>query len=404
LLAAQVYHTIVASVESASSGGPSVRVAHFDCFSGASGDMLLGALIDAGVPPRVIGSGIASLRVPITLSLEKVKRCGIAATHVKITAPDDQPHRHLRDIEAILDRSSLGEKPRDLAKRMFRRLAEAEAAVHELPIEKVHFHEVGALDSIADFVGTAIGLVHLDVERFTARSIPVGCGMIDCQHGRMPIPAPATALLLQGVPLAASNVQTELTTPTGAAILTTVVNEWTDSPAMTLEAVGHGAGSRDLHEQPNILRLLIGSAANQPTGERVWVLETNLDDVPGEIVGYTMERLFEAGALDAWTTPVQMKKNRPGVQITVLADDAKFADLEQILFRETGTLGVRRCRYDRTNLPREMSSISTRWGDVKVKAGKPEYEDCARIAREHGIALSAVVDEIKKLLATDENS
>jgi uncharacterized protein (TIGR00299 family) protein len=398
ILVRQVYHTPRGSVKLSIEEDASVRVAHFDCFSGASGDMVLGALVDAGVPVEAIRAGLDSLGVPITLTVERVQRGGIAATHVKIIAPTEHKHRHLKDIETIIDRGRLTDTQRELAKRMFRRLAEAEAEVHGVAIEKVHFHEVGALDSIADFVGSAIGLDLLGVERFTCRSVPTGSGTIECEHGRMPVPAPATARLLLGVPLATSIVSTELTTPTGAAILTSVVTEWTDSPEMTIEQIGCGAGTKDFKEQPNVLRLMVGTAANPTKGDRVWCLETNLDDVSGEIVGYTVERLFAAGALDVWTTAIQMKKSRPGVQISVLADDAHLPELEQILFRETSTLGIRRCQFERTKLPRETAVVTTSWGPVRVKAGKPEYEDCAQIARQHGVALREVLETVKNLI------
>jgi uncharacterized protein (TIGR00299 family) protein len=227
--------------------------------------------------------------------------------------------------------------------------------------------------------------------------VPTGSGTIECEHGRLPVPAPATARLLQGVPLASSTIATELTTPTGAAILTTVVTEWTDSPAMTVERIGCGAGTKDFQEQPNVLRLMVGTAANPAECDRVWLLETNLDDVPGEIIGYTVEWLFAAGALDVWTTAIQMKKNRPGVLLSVLAVDEKLRALEEIVFRETGTLGVRRCRYERTKQPRLESTVETEWGAVRLKAGKPEYEDCARIARENNLPLHEVMETAKKL-------
>jgi uncharacterized protein (TIGR00299 family) protein len=380
-----------------------VRVAHFDCFSGASGDMILAALIDAGAPIPEIAGGLESLQLPLNFAVERVTRCGIAGAKVNITSPAEQKHRHLSDIEAIIHRGKLSEKQRELAKRMFRRLAEAEAAVHSIPIEKVHFHEVGAIDSIADFVGAAIGIDLLNLDRITARSIPVGSGMVNCEHGRMPVPAPATARLLAGIPIAASSIQTELTTPTGAAILTSVVDEWVDSPTMTIESIGCGAGSKDFKEQPNLLRLFVGDAANQPIGDRVWLLETNLDDVTGEIIGHTTERLLAGGALDVWTTAIQMKKNRPGVQVSLLADESTRESLEQILFRETGTLGVRRCRYDRTKLPRQESTVETKWGPVRVKAGKPEYEDCARIAREQNVSLTSVLKSAASRSETAES-
>ncbi len=368
-----------------------MRTAHFDCFSGASGDMILGALIDAGVDGEAIRAGLDSLGLPIKLTIERVKRGGIVATHARIEAPHEHVHRHLHHVEAIIDKGRLSEKQKTLAKGFFRRLAEAEATVHGIPIEKVHFHEVGALDSIADFVGAAIGLDLLGAERITSRSVPPGSGTIQCEHGLMPVPAPATALLLRGVPLASSTIDTELTTPTGAAILTSVVTEWTDSPAMTVERIGHGAGSKDFPTQPNVLRLLVGMAtANPGETDTVWLMETNLDDVPGEVIGYTIERLFAAGALDVWTTPIQMKKQRPGVVLSVLTHDDMVGELERIMFRETGTLGIRRCRYQRMIQPRPEETVQTPWGPVRVKAGKPEYDDCARLAREHNVPLREV--------------
>lgn len=372
-----------------------MRVAHFDCFSGASGDMLLGALIDAGVDEGAIRLAIDSLALPIKLTTERVKRAGIAATFARIDAPHEHAHRHLHHVEAIIDKGTLTDRQRELAKSFFRRLAEAEAAVHGIEIKKVHFHEVGALDSIADFVGVAVGLDLLGVERFTSRSVPPGSGTVKCDHGVMPVPAPATAMLLRGVPLASSEVVDELTTPTGAAVLTTVVCEWNDSPRMTVERIGCGAGSKDFPGHANVLRLLVGTAANPSTADSVWLLETNLDDVTGEVVGYTCERLLATGALDVWTTAIQMKKQRPGVLLSVLAAESEITNLESILFRETGTLGVRRCRYERTKQPREETTVATKWGPVRVKAGKPEYDDCAKIAREREVPLREVIDGTK---------
>jgi uncharacterized protein (TIGR00299 family) protein len=375
-----------------------VRVLHFDCFSGASGDMILGALIDAGVDADAIRAALDSLGLPIALTVERVKRCGIAAIYVKIETPHEIVHRHLHHVEAIIDKGRLSDRQKGLAKSFFRRLADAEAEVHGVPVEKVHFHEVGALDSIADFVGAAVGLDLLGAERFTSRSVPPGSGTVKCEHGLMPVPAPATALLLRGVPLASSTIETELTTPTGAAILTSVVNEWIDSPTMTVEKIGHGAGTKDFPGQPNVLRLLVGTAANPAETDSVWILETNLDDVPGEIIGYAIERLFDAGALDVWTTPIQMKKNRPGVVLSLLAPADRIATLEEVVMRETGTFGVRRHWVQRSKLCREACIVETPWGAVKAKRGEraglrivtPEYEDCARVAREHGVPLRDV--------------
>jgi uncharacterized protein (TIGR00299 family) protein len=372
-----------------------VRVAHFDCFSGISGDMVLGAVIDAGVDADAIRAGLDSLGLPIKLVVEPVKRGTFAAKHARVEAPDEHAHRHLHHIEAIINKGKLTDRQRDLALRIFRRLGEAEAAAHGKPIEKIHFHEVGALDSIADIVGSAIGLDLLGVDKFTSRSVPTGTGTVTGAHGVMPVPAPGTVALLKGVPIAPSDIPFELTTPTGAAILTTIVSEWVESPRLRLERTGHGAGTRDFPDRPNMLRLLVGTtngSANQVDSDTVWLLETNLDDVPGEVIGYTCERLMAAGALDTWTAAVQMKKQRPGVVLSVLAAEERVAELEQIMFRETGTLGVRRCRYERTKQPRTESTVQTPWGPVRVKAGKPEYEDCARLAREHGVPLREIVN------------
>jgi pyridinium-3,5-bisthiocarboxylic acid mononucleotide nickel chelatase len=390
-------------------GGGAVRVAHFDCFSGISGDMTLAALFDVGVPVEPVLAGIASLGLPVKIDVQKVRKGGFAATQIAVEAPHEHKHRHLPDIEKILARGSLTERQRELAMKIFRRLGEAEAAAHGLPLEKVHFHEVGALDSIADIAGSAIALDLLGAERFTSTPVPTGAGTVKCAHGLMPIPAPGTAELLRGVPLRPTSIQAELTTPTGAAILTSVVAEYVESPAMTVERIGHGAGKRDLAEQPNLLRLFVGQAFLPATAGRnacptadsdaVWVMETNLDDVPGEVIGYCFDLLFAAGALDVWTTPIAMKKNRPGVLLSVIAPAAVVAAVEEVLFRETHTFGVRRHLAERHKLKREAATVETPWGPVKGKLGwlqggapvfTPEYEDCARLAREQHVALRDV--------------
>jgi uncharacterized protein (TIGR00299 family) protein len=380
-----------------------VRALHFDCFSGISGDMTVAALLDAGVDADAVRSGIDSLGLPINLRIAKVRKGGFAATQVEFQAPEEHEHRHLPHVEEIIARGRLTERQRELALRIFRKLAVAEATVHGMPLEQVHFHEVGALDSIADIVGAAIGLDLLGAERVTARSVPTGSGTVKCAHGLMPIPAPGTAELLKGVPLAATAIKGELTTPTGAAILTSVVQEWNEQPAMTIERIGHGAGQRELLDQPNLLRIFVGAASQSaPAGgeqDDVWVLETNLDDVPAEVIGYCFEQLFAAGALDVFATPIQMKKNRPGVLLSVLAPDGAVPALEAILFRETETFGVRRYQVRRHKLRRETLTVETPWGSVRGKRGwreggpsvfTPEYEDCARVARQHGIALREV--------------
>jgi uncharacterized protein (TIGR00299 family) protein len=367
--------------------------------------MTLGAVIDLGVSADAIRSALDSLGLPITMKVEKVRKGGFAATFVEIEAKDEKNHRHLPQVETIIAKGNLTPKQRDVALRIFRRIAEAEAKVHGIALEKVHFHEVGALDSIADIVGAAVGLDLLGVERFTSGPVATGYGTVKCAHGMMPVPAPATAELLSGVPLRATSIEAELTTPTGAAILTTVVNEWLTAPALTIERVGLGAGKRNLPEQPNVLRVLLGetAATGELTGvetDQVWILETNLDDLSAEVIGYCYDSLFAAGAVDVWTAPIFMKKNRPGVMLSVLAPESAMNAVEEVLFRETSTLGVRRYPAQRHKLHREARTVTTPFGPVKGKLAwreghppifSPEYDDCARIARENGIALKNVI-------------
>jgi uncharacterized protein (TIGR00299 family) protein len=392
-----------------------VRVAHFDCFSGISGDMTLAALIDAGVEAQAVCGAIASLGLPVTVEVERVRKGGFAATHVRVEAPEEHTHRFLPDVEQILRRGSLTPRQQDLALHIFRRLAEAEAAVHGMPLEKVHFHEVGALDSLADIAGSAVALDLLGVERFTSGPVAVGSGMVKCAHGLMPVPAPGTAELLKGVPLRPSPVKAELTTPTGAAILTTVVQEWVELPALTVERIGHGAGRREFVEQPNLLRVFVGQThALRGETDRVWVLETNLDDLPAEVIGYCYDLLLSAGALDVFTTPIFMKKNRPAVMLSVLAPETAVPAVEEILFRETTTLGVRRYQASRHKLPRKPHTVQTPWGPLQGKLrwleGRepvfaPEYEDCARVARQHGVPLREVYARAQQAYqsATDQH-
>jgi uncharacterized protein (TIGR00299 family) protein len=305
-----------------------MKTAYFDCMSGISGDMTLGALVDLGVDLSAIQAGIDSLGLPsCQLVAEEVKRHGFRATKVTVEHEPEHAHRHLHHITDMIDASILTAKQKELATRIFTRLGEAEAKVHGTTIRKVHFHEVGAVDSIADIVGSAIGLDLLGVDQIVCSPVPTGSGFIKIAHGRVSVPAPATAELLKQVPLAASIVEAELTTPTGAAIVATVSDSFGPLPPMTITGIGYGAGSREFDEQANLTRLIVGESSDNWLADQVWVLETNLDDVSGEIIGHCSSLLLEAGALDVYTTAIQMKKNRPGVLLSVLCQPADLGKL-----------------------------------------------------------------------------
>lgn len=372
-----------------------MRIAYLDCASGISGDMMLGALIDAGVEFSRIERAVDSLQLPgCRMVVEATKRRGFRATKVSVQTQPEHAHRHLHHIVDIIDRGELTEGQKERARQIFYRLAEAEAKVHGTSIQKVHFHEVGAVDSIADIVGTAVGWELLGAQRLVCSPVPTGTGFVEIAHGRCSIPAPATAELLVGVPLAESQVQAELTTPTGAAILATLVDAFGPLPAMVIERIGYGAGDRDLAQQPNVLRLCVGQevAAGGHT-DIVEMLETNLDDASPEVVGYCIERLWEAGALDVYSTAIQMKKGRPAVKLSVLCDPPLAERLMEVMLSETPTLGVRRWTTYRRKLERRAERIETPWGPVDGKRitladgstrFSPEYESCRRLARQTG--------------------
>ena len=371
-----------------------MRIAYFDCFSGISGDMTLGALVDAGVDPGAILDAVASLDLPVELAFETVRRGELRANYARVVCQPEHAHRRLDQIEAMIDRATITPPQAELARRIFQRLGEAEARVHGVDIQDVHFHEVGAADSIVDIVGSAVGLDLLGVDRFEASPVPPGRGTVRAAHGRMSLPAPATAELLKGIPLAESTVTMELTTPTGAAILGTVAEAFGPLPAMTVESIGVGAGTKNLPDQANVLRLFVGTVDVPASSDRIWVLETNLDDIPGEVVGHATTLLMAAGALDTFLTPIQMKKNRPAVMLTVLCHREQVAAMEEIMFRETTTLGIRRSEVGRHKLRRRATTVETPLGPVKGKLGwldgrpptfSPEYEDCARVAAERGV-------------------
>jgi uncharacterized protein (TIGR00299 family) protein len=368
------------------------RIVHFDCASGASGDMILGALVDLGLPIATLEASLRTLPVDgYRLEARNVSRSGLRATQVEVVLehPERHHHRGLREVLDILDKGALEPHVTQRCARLFRRLAEVEGAVHGTSPESVHFHEVGAVDSIVDIVGGVLGLSLLAAERFVSTPLNLGAGTVTMSHGTFPVPPPATALLVKGVPVYGSG-ESELLTPTGALLLTDFVTEYGPLPALRPEGVGHGAGARDTPHRPNVLRMTVGEGWNAGGTDTVLVLEAQVDDSTGQFLGALMERLFEAGALDAFLTPIQMKKGRPGNLITVLAPPPLRQQIEEILFAETTTLGVRRQEWTRSLLDRRIVPVSTPFGEVRIKVGhregvvygaQPEFEDCRRAAR-----------------------
>jgi pyridinium-3,5-bisthiocarboxylic acid mononucleotide nickel chelatase len=385
----------------------SETIAYFDCFSGASGDMILGALLDCGLPLEALAADLELLAPGlIRLRSEKVLRGGIRALQVTVETPDEpgHPHRSLETIRAMILGSRLPERVKERAIAVFTRLGEAEAAIHGVPVEKIHFHEVGALDAIADIVGAAAGLERLGVGAVFFSALRLGGGTVKTQHGTLPVPAPATAVLVAGLQCELGPVQRELLTPTGAAILTTLGRQQSPGP-LRVERIGYGAGARDDADHPNVLRLMLGRAASQAEGDSVWALEINLDDTTAEVIGHTIEQLLAAGALDAWAMPIQMKKSRPAWMLCAIVEDGLLQRAEDILFRETTTFGIRRHRVERTKLARELRTVETPFGPIRVKVGtrdgrlvtaSPEYEDCRRIALEKNIPLREVMDAARQ--------
>jgi uncharacterized protein (TIGR00299 family) protein len=379
-----------------------MKIAYLDCASGISGDMTLGALVDAGADLAAIQRGIDSLGLlGCRIVSSEVKKRGFRATQIAIEHEPEHKHRHLHHITAMIDGSALADRQRELAKRIFQRLAKAEAKVHGSTVEKVHFHEVGAVDSIADIVGSAIGFDLLGIERVICSPVPTGHGFVEIAHGRCSIPAPATGELLRGVPLAPLDVEGELTTPTGAAIVAALADEFGPLPAMTVERIGYGAGQKDF-PQPNLLRVLIGSTTqtSSPHMDTILLLETNLDNATGESIGHAADRLWEAGALDVSLTAIHMKKGRPGILVSVQSRPGDADQLEGILFSETPTLGVRRTSVMRTVLAREPHEVQTPWGAVAGKIAwlpnggrrfAPEFDACRQIAIKAGVPLDDVM-------------
>jgi len=378
-----------------------MKHAHFDCVSGIAGDMTLAALVSAGWPEAELRALPGRLGLEgVDIEVTPVRRGPFAALHVDVRTTERQPHRHLHHVVAILDRADLPEGVRERAKQVFTRLAEAEAEVHGSTVQKVHFHEVGAVDAIVDIAGSLLGLEALGVSRVSASELPLGGGSVDSQHGRIPVPAPATALLLRGVPVRGGPVAAELVTPTGAALLRTLVTEWGDPPAFRLEAVGTGAGTREFPDHPNILRLLVGERGADPGAARtVAVLETALDDESPQVVAAAVPRLLAAGALDAMVAPVTMKKGRAGHWLVVVCEVADARRLAGMLLEATSTLGVRVREEQRIELPRRQLEVATRFGPVLLKVAslpdgreraQPEFESVSAAAERSGATLREV--------------
>jgi pyridinium-3,5-bisthiocarboxylic acid mononucleotide nickel chelatase len=390
-----------------------MKYAYFDCFSGISGDMTLGALLDAGVSIEQLRGELQALNTPgWELTTEKVWKNGMAATHAKVRAQDTQTHRSLSTILGIIDKSTLAPGVKDRAAAIFKKLGEAEAGVHDVPLEKIHFHEVGAVDAIVDIVGSSIGFAALGIESFACSPLNVGGGTVKMAHGVLPVPAPATARLLLGKPTYSNGVQKELVTPTGAAIVATLCSSFGPQPPMTVNAIGYGAGTADLEGQPNVLRLMVGEAAEKRAtaeSETIRVVEANLDDMNPQIYGYFLERALATGALDVFATPVQMKKNRPGMLVTVLCKPEDEAKFHEMLFAETTTLGVRSYAAERRVLARKWETVNTAFGEVRIKVARlndrirqasPEFEDCRKLAEAKNVPLQHVMDEAMRSWST----
>ena len=374
---------------------------------GISGDMFLAALIDLGVPKRLIVNELKKLPVKpseIDVKTATVTRHSIRAVTFRVRVLETKRHRTFASIKKLIRSSKLTREVKDLSVAIFKEIAEAEGSVHGISPEKVHFHEVGAMDSIIDIVGAAVAITSLGVERVTAGPVPLGGGWTRTMHGVLPIPAPATVEILKGIPIAPSIAPFELTTPTGAAILKTIADGFGDLGRMTIEKTGYGAGKKDFEGGANVLRVFLGdSGPAERSGkedERLFVIETNIDDMSPQVAGYLMERLFGAGALDVYFTPVQMKKNRPGVLLTALSTRKSKDELLDIIFKESTSIGIRTYPVDRVCLERSTVKVSSGYGVVKVKVStrdgkvvnaQPEYEDCKRIAGKKGVALKKVI-------------
>lgn len=382
-----------------------MKVVYFDCISGASGDMLLGALLDSGVPEIVVGEAIAAVGLDEwDVGVEQIVKGGVRAAKVLISGPGDVHERRYVDIVDLIERSSLSDAVKSKALGAFRRLGEAEARIHDVSLEELHLHEVGATDAIIDVVGTCAALLHLEPGRVFASAIPTGRGFTNSRHGSIPVPAPAVTELLKDIPLFERG-GTELITPTGAALLAACCDEFGPMPTIRIDGVGYGAGDADL-EQPNVLRVIVGDLIETDvSSDGTELLQTNIDDMSPELFPYIIERLLEAGATDAWIEPLAMKKDRTGVRLSVIAEPVATKDVLDILFRETTTLGVRIAPLRRETLDRETKSVQVDGHDVRIKLGthdgdvvtvSPEYEDAAAAARATGKPLREIFEAARR--------
>jgi len=374
-----------------------MRICYLDAFSGLSGDMTVGALIDAGADHRGLFDALGSLGAGAEFSVEKTKRCGIAASKFRVSGGDGKTHRHLAHIVKMIDAAALPPRTAARAKQIFEKLGAAEARVHGVPVEKVHFHEVGAVDSICDIVGACMALELLGVDSVYCSAVNVGSGTVNTEHGVMPVPAPATAELLAGYPVYSRGPAMELTTPTGAAIAATLAAGFGPMPPMSIQSTGYGAGDKDFTEHANVLRAIIGETTHAAESTTISVIEANIDDTTPEVLGYAMERLLAAGALDVTIQPVLMKKNRPGQLLRVLSTPAQQEGLAALIFAETSTLGLRIYSAERRVKARHIAEVDTEYGRIRVKISEdgsfaPEYEDCRRLAEEHAVALRRVME------------
>lgn len=380
-----------------------MKIAYFDCFSGISGDMITGALLDAGLDFGELEAEIRKLRLEGTeIRASRVVKQNIASTQFSVSFQEQKHHRHLADLNELVDNTDVDQEIKDKAKEIFLKIAKAEAKIHNMPLEKVHFHEIGAVDTIVDVVAALTGFKKLGIEKVYCSRLNVGSGFVTFSHGKFPVPAPATAEILKDIPVYSTDSQGELVTPTGAAIITSIAGSFGDMPAFKTSSIGYGAGTRDF-EHPNVLRLYLGEMDISGEGESIYVLETNIDDMNPQFYDHVIERLYGAGALEVFLTGIQMKKNRPGIKLTVLAASGDKDRLLKVVFTETTSIGVRIRQESREILEREVKAIDTPYGPVNAKVsfyeGQPvntkiEYDDLKRLAEKHGKSIKQILSEI----------